>query len=172
MSETCHLQLATSDAQLSQVQSLAHSIWHQHYPGIISQAQIDYMLKRGYDLSVLRDEVNSQTCIYQLAMVADIAVGFVGFDRRTNQGLCKLHKLYVLDSARGNGVAGLLLQTVKDHVHDINGQGIILQVNKTNQLAIAAYQRWGFTCQQELVVDIGQGYVMDDYLMRLDLYAK
>ena len=38
-------------------------------------------------------------------------------------------------------------------------------MNKHNAGAIAAYRRLGFAMREEVVVDIGNGYVMDDYVM-------
>jgi hypothetical protein len=36
---------ATRD-DLAPVRALAETVWRHHYPGIISEAQIDYMLER------------------------------------------------------------------------------------------------------------------------------
>ena len=41
---------------------------------------------------------------------------------------------------------------------------IILNVNKANN-AKNVYESQGFTVRKELVLDIGGGYVMDDYIM-------
>src|SRR5438552_2863225 len=47
MNET--LQIRRADlSDLPAVSRLAHDIWHRHYPGIITRAQIDYMLTVGY----------------------------------------------------------------------------------------------------------------------------
>ena len=45
---------------------------------------------------------------------------------------------------------------------------IILNVNKNNS-AVQFYQKVGFTIMEELILDIGEGYVMDDYVMQLHL---
>ncbi len=46
---------------------------------------------------------------------------------------------------------------------------VVLRVNKRNRVAIAAYERMGFSSQGSIVTDIGGGFEMDDYLMQLDL---
>ena len=38
-------------------------------------------------------------------------------------------------------------------------------MNKHNAAAIAAYRNCGFVTREEVVVDIGNGFVMDDYVM-------
>ena len=40
-----------------------------------------------------------------------------------------------------------------------------LRVNKRNAAAIRSYLRGGFVFQEDVVTDIGSGYVMDDYVM-------
>ena len=42
---------------------------------------------------------------------------------------------------------------------------MIRSVNKRNQQALGAYRRYGFVIREEVVVDIGGGFVMDDYIM-------
>ncbi|MFN0124154.1 MAG: GNAT family N-acetyltransferase, partial [Blastocatellia bacterium] len=42
---------------------------------------------------------------------------------------------------------------------------ISLCVNKRNTEAIAVYRRMGFAIRSAISVDIGGGYVMDDYVM-------
>jgi hypothetical protein len=47
----------------------------------------------------------------------------------------------------------------------------MLQVYKRNLSAIAVYRACGFTIREAIVLDIGQGYVMDDYVMEKALRA-
>jgi ribosomal protein S18 acetylase RimI-like enzyme len=42
---------------------------------------------------------------------------------------------------------------------------VYLQVNKNNTSAIEAYQRNGYAVRESATFDIGQGFVMDDYVM-------
>ncbi|SFE25669.1 hypothetical protein [Nitrosomonas sp. Nm166] len=46
-------------------------------------------------------------------------------------------------------------------------QSLILTVNKRNQTAISAYQHYGFEITGDNIVDIGGGFIMNDYLMTL-----
>lgn len=41
----------------------------------------------------------------------------------------------------------------------------MLQVNKRNEKAIRVYRGAGYGVREEVVVDIGSGFVMDDYIM-------
>jgi ribosomal protein S18 acetylase RimI-like enzyme len=46
---------------------------------------------------------------------------------------------------------------------------IVLAVNRSNAVAIAAYRKYGFEVCAAHVKDIGGRFVMDDYIMALDL---
>jgi RimJ/RimL family protein N-acetyltransferase len=44
-----------------------------------------------------------------------------------------------------------------------------LTVNKYNQRTIRVYEKYGFIRVKEAVFNIGQGYVMDDFVMELEI---
>ena len=48
-----------------------------------------------------------------------------------------------------------------------NLQSLVLTVNKHNQTAIDAYHKYGFEITRDSIVDIGGGFIMNDYLMTL-----
>ena len=54
---------------------------------------------------------------------------------------------------------------IEEQAKDLNCKIIYLTVNKYNTNSIMAYQKTGFVKTEELVIDIGNGYVMDDYRM-------
>ena len=77
----------------------------------------------------------------------------------------KLDKLYVLPSAAARGVGGALIARVAAKAREAGAASLILNVNKHNAQAIRAYEKHGFAVKKAVVVDIGDGYVMDDYVM-------
>ena len=46
---------------------------------------------------------------------------------------------------------------------------LIPAVNKQNAHAIAAYEKYGFAKREAVRVDIGNGFVMDDFIMARSL---
>ena len=54
---------------------------------------------------------------------------------------------------------------LQEQAKDLNYQTIYLTVNKYNINSIMAYQKIGFIKTEELFIDIGNGYVMDDFRM-------
>lgn len=143
---------------------LARKIWWAVYPEIISTGQIEYMLKRSYDLAVLEAEMDSGTR-FPLLWLDEALIGLASFGPVDNRNETKLHKLYLDPNYHGRGLGRQLLTWIENEAAALSFNCIILQVNKSNEQAIAAYRRQGFLVRDEIVVDIGQGYVMDDFLM-------
>jgi RimJ/RimL family protein N-acetyltransferase len=46
---------------------------------------------------------------------------------------------------------------------------IILNVNKRNEKGIKAYSRFGFRIIDSQVIDFGNAFVLDDYIMGYDI---
>jgi GNAT superfamily N-acetyltransferase len=153
------------EEHLPAISELAGVIWRACYPGIITHAQIDYMLARMYALDVLRDEIRSQGIRYDLLLVDGKPAGFASYGPTSEPGVIKLHKLYLLPEMHGRGLGSRLLQHVEREVRAGAGRRLILSVNKRNTKAITAYQRNGFVIAESVVTDIGGGFVMDDYVM-------
>jgi GNAT superfamily N-acetyltransferase len=160
-----------TEADLPAISELAGVIWRACYPGIITHAQIDYMLARMYSLDVLRDEIHSQGIRYDLLLVDGKPAGFASYGPTSEPGVMKLHKLYLLPEMHGRGLGSRLLQHVEREVRAGAGRRLILSVNKRNTKAITAYKRNGFAIVGSVVTDIGGGFVMDDYVMAKNLSA-
>ena len=154
-----------TEADLPAISELAGVIWRACYPGIITHAQIDYMLARMYSLNVLRDEIRFQGIRYDRLLVDGKPAGFASYGPTSELGVVKLHKLYLLPEMQGCGLGSSLLQHVECEVRAGAGRRLILSVNKRNTKAIAAYKRNGFVIAESVVTDIGGGFVMDDYVM-------
>jgi len=159
------------EADLPAIAELAGVIWHACYPGIISPAQIDYMLTRMYDPGVLRDELLSQSIRFCLLRVDGQPAGFASFGPTPEPGVMKLHKLYLLPELQGRGLGNRMLQHVEREARAAGARRLILSVNKRNARAIAAYHRNGFAIARSVVTDIGGGFVMDDFVMAKELPA-
>jgi ribosomal protein S18 acetylase RimI-like enzyme len=149
------------------IRDLASRIWREHYPGIITREQIDYMLERMYAADVIRDEMANKGHRYVLARRSGEPVGFVAFVQEPAEHAVKIGKLYLLPSLHGKGIGRRMLQLVKDEALRSGARTITLFVNKKNTRAIRAYERFGFGKAGGVVTDIGGGFVMDDYLMVL-----
>lgn len=147
------------------VAELARRIWQQHYPGIITRAQIDYMLERGYSEAALAPFTHDQGAGLALVHVDYDPAGFAAWLRAGEPATTKLDKLYVMPEVQRHGIGKQLMAHVEQAARADGASTLILNVNKRNEAAIAFYQRCGFAVREAVVVDIGGGFVMDDYVM-------
>jgi GNAT superfamily N-acetyltransferase len=159
---TCRL---ISSEELEVVRQLAHEIWHSAYPGIISEAQIRYMLERMYAPDELRQEMVVRGVKYALLESAGIPCGYMAWELVPNDRSFFLHKLYVKPALHGRGAGAASLQWLEQQASKENITCIRLRVNRNNHRAIRAYLRAGFTFGHDLCSDIGGGFKMDDHVM-------
>ena len=103
--------------------------------------------------------------IYTIAYLDDVACGYSAV--KIDRGVF-LSKFYVLQSERGRGVGKALM----DNIVAIAGQHkrprIWLTCNKHNP-SLSVYKKMNFIIIDEVVTDIGGGYVMDDYVLEKKL---
>lgn len=157
------------EEHLPALAELASVIWRQHYPGIISHAQIDYMLDKMYSLDTLRAELRDRGIRFWRLLVERQFVGFASIGPQSEPGVMKLHKCYLLPAMHGRGYGSLLLQHCEREARQFGARRLILAVNKQNTKAVTAYQRNGFVIAKSIITDFGSGFVMDDYIMAKDL---
>ena len=157
--------MSAVERDLPAVAELAGIVWRKHYPGIISVEQIEYMLSRGYSLDALRRFITEEGAGLDLAYVSDRLAGFAAYYRTDATDELKLDKLYVHHDFHGQGVGRALIAAAEAAAITQRRVTLVLNVNKHNVQAIRAYERSGFSMREAVVVDIGGGFVMDDYVM-------
>jgi GNAT superfamily N-acetyltransferase len=153
--------LAATD--IDPVCRLARTIWQRTYPALISQAQIDFMLADRYAPATLQAQFDDPLHAWRVACVADEITGFA--HAMLVDGDCKVDKLYVHPDNQRQGIGSALLAAIQDWARQHTAKRLWLQVNRGNAPAIAAYQKCGFRIVGSRVFDIGNGFVMDDYVM-------
>lgn len=153
--------------EIDALTTLAHNIWHAHYPGIISNEQIDFMLEHRYNPTVIAETLSAQ--FWDVAWTGNEMIAFANSFADDTPQTWKLDKLYVHPQYQHRGTGRILLEAVKKHAKDAKASRLILRVNKRNALALSAYAKYGFRIYGEHVLDIGSGFVMDDYLLELSL---
>ena len=156
-------------AELPCIQQLAETTWKACYPGVISDGQIRYMLDRGYRLEVLQKELEEEDVRFVLAREEDEPAGFGAHGPTAADREAKLHKLYVHPRHQRKGVGARIVEHITQQLSNEGFRTLVLAVNKRNTRAIEAYRKYGFVHRESVVVDIGSGYVMDDYILELAL---
>jgi len=164
--------LPATETDVPAIARLAGLIWRSHYPGIISTEQIEYMLAKMYSLETLREEIRLRSIRYERLLAGQELAGFASHGPTEQPKLFKLHKIYLHPAWHGQGHGSLLLRHCEREVCKLGADRLALTVNKRNSQAMAAYQRNGFAITDSVVVNIGGGFVMDDYVMTKELSAE
>lgn len=155
---------------------LAQQIWPHAYGSILKEEQISYMLNLFYSPESLTEQMKKHKHQFVLAELQEEAVGFASFGALDENGLYKLHKLYILPGNQGKGLGKALLDFIiaeikisgKPRTGSSPGQtsALRLGVNRFNP-ALNFYERLGFSKLKEEKTEIGNGFVMDDFIMEL-----
>lgn len=146
------------------IQDLAKKSWSFAYADILEQDQIDYMLDLMYSEEALKKHFENPNYHYYLIQKDNQFLGFIGFEFHLEPETTKLHRIYFLKEAQGKGLGKKALEFVIDEAKRIGDRRVTLTVNKNNS-ARKFYESQGFKIYDEAIFDIGNGYVMDDYLM-------
>ena len=147
------------------IRSVSERTWPSTYGHIISKEQIDFMLDWMYSDDSLAEQFAKGHEFY-IANLNGEDIGFCSVSKEENIAH-KLNKLYVLPSAHGTGSGKALLSKAIDVAKAEGSASLFLQVNKHNN-AYTFYLKNGFIKEQEFKFDIGNGFFMDDYVMRLN----
>lgn len=152
-------------ADVEPLYALAREIWYAHYPAIITTAQIEYMLEQRYSAGVVRAELQRGDLWWDKLLVDGIMAGFASYFLTGAPREMKLDKLYVHPRHQRRGYGGLMIARACEVARAHGCDRLTLAVNKNNRSAIGAYLRHGFRIADAVVKDIGEGFVMDDYVM-------
>ena len=152
--------------QLPIVKDLAYAIWPSAYREILSAEQLNYMLDNFYSIENLENQMDKGQ-VFELLFEDSNVVGFVAYELNCNEtGLLKIHKIYLLPETQGKGFGKFMIDEVIKIAQRNQQKGVFLNVNKYNN-AQFFYEKLGFTITKDEVIDIGNDYVMDDYVMNL-----
>ncbi len=148
-----------SGKELQIVAHLAHEIWNEHYPSIIGQNQVDYMLSTLYKIDTLENQLINGQEFYIILEKKEI-IGFFSVTNMNSNDLF-INKLYI--KSRRKGLGYKTLAWIEENYPNKNTE---LTVNRQNYQAINFYFKNGFVIKKVADFDIGNGYYMNDFVMK------
>lgn len=143
------------------IAALAAHIWQQHYPAIIGQKQVDYMLTLLYSEQALLKQMQEGQLFYFIYL-GEIKAGYISVSRK-NEGSYFLHKFYIDPALQARGLGKAVFAATTALFADL--EQWTLTVNRKNYKSINFYFRLGFIIQEVADFDIGSGYFMEDFVM-------
>ncbi len=151
---------------IEELSAMACTIVKEYYEKLLGSDQNDYMIEKFQSFKAITTQLDSGYNYYVLESDNE-PVGFIGF--YPNGKRMYLSKFYFAKSARGKGLGKKTLAFLVDKTRAKGLESIYLNVNKYNE-SIKAYEKMGFARIGEEVNDIGNGYVMDDYVYEYKLF--
>lgn len=161
-----HIEKATTEEDLHKIAELAEIIWHQHFTPIIGKEQVIYMVDKFQSFPALKEQLTSGYEYYRIFNQDDFC-GYCGI--HPENGKLFLSKLYLKKEARGRHLASQTFDFLKQLCRERGLSAIWLTCNKHNDNTLAVYRHLGFKTVDTQVTDIGNGFVMDDYIMEVTI---
>jgi Acetyltransferases len=170
------IQNVETDTELIDVSKLAREIWTEHYTSLIGSAQTEYMISNFQSADRIKKDISEKGYSYFAVYDEKIPIGY--FALQPDEKGVFISKIYVLKEYRQRGIATKIIQFSLDFAKEAarSEKSVFdaashekpcmwLTVNKGNLGSIEFYKKAGFEISEEIVTDIGNGFVMDDYVM-------
>jgi len=153
------------DKNFTAIIAIAKEVWPVAYGAILSNEQLDYMMDMMYSVPSLQTQADAKKNHFIVAKENGVTLGFASYEFNYGKTTkTKIHKIYILTSQQSKGIGQMLVDFITNEAKNHHQDALILNVNKNNK-AIEFYKKIGFSVSFEEVIDIGKGFVMDDYVM-------
>ncbi|PAF49844.1 hypothetical protein BKH41_00650 [Helicobacter sp. 12S02232-10] len=165
---------AENQTDFENIHLLAKEIWQEHYANILSQSQIQYMIQNFQSVQAIAKQTQENYEYFKIIRNEELA-GYFAIIQKNDPYISKnvkgifLSKLYIQKNHRNQGIAKAVMHHLKELVKTLQIDYIWLSVNKQNINSLKAYEKLGFKVYREDKIPIGEGYIMDDYYMKLDI---
>lgn len=169
MNNTFHTIKAENDKQIREIAELAEIIWHEHFVPIIGKEQVEYMVDKFQSYPALKEQIKNGYEYYQLIDNNEFC-GYCGI-RQEDDGRLFLSKLYLKKEARGRHLATQAFEFLKTLCRERGLTAVWLTCNKHNNGSLDIYRHFGFETIDTQEADIGNGFIMDDYIMEYKIAA-
>lgn len=146
------------------IQDIARKTWPVAYGAILSNIQMEYMLDMFYSIEALNKNADKGDH-FLLAKENGIPLGFASYEPNyRSKPITRIHKIYILPEAQGKGIGKLLMEKMELLARKNHSQFLSLNVNRYNKAQLF-YQKLGFEITAEEDIEIGNSYLMEDYIM-------
>ncbi len=154
---------AKNKDDIEKIAALADEIWNEHFPPIIGQDQVDYMVEKYQSESAITSQIEEDGYEYYMIWVDQDLAGYMGV--KEEDGALFLSKFYIHERYRGQHLATTSFHFLTALCKERGLNKIWLTCNKHNNGPLAIYDHLGFKVTSSQVTDIGSGFVMDDYVL-------
>lgn len=156
--------------EIAALADLAREIWFEYYVPLIGRDQVEYMVAKFQSADAILAQMAQGYEYFRVRHPEFGPIGYTAVQEQADRSLF-ISKLYLLRERRGLGTGRHIMAFIEGLAGERGLGRLWLTVNKGNP-AVAAYQRLGFHIAEAIVMDIGNGFVMDDFRMEKHLPAS
>ena len=159
---------ATTDDCLL-IRNLASQIWEPTYGSILSREQLDYMFEMMYAPESILNQMNELHHEFFIIYKDGEPSGYLSIET-VEKDLYEFQKIYSLPSLHGSGIGRFIIEQGVAYLKTIHPGPftVELNVNRENP-AVGFYKHMGFHEHATRDFHIGNGYYMNDYIMRMEV---
>lgn len=162
-----HFRPVHTDAEIHQTVALASTIWHECYTSLANVQQMNRLLEQLQSFTIISQEIRNEGFLYFLVECNQHTTGYISVQAKEEELF--LNKLYLLKTVRGMGIAQQAMKFITELAGEWHLPVIRLTVNKQNARAIRFYEKQAFAVVGEEITDMGNGIVMNDFVMELHI---
>nr|WP_199000452.1 GNAT family N-acetyltransferase [Flavobacterium sp. ASV13] len=152
-------------SDIKTIQEITNITWPITYGEILSQEQLDYMLGLFYSDEALTKQIENKEQLFYLILDSESTIGFIGIEHHyKDKSATKIHKIYLLPETQGKGYGKKVFEFIEKLAAENNSNHLLLNVNRFNP-ALNFYKKLGFDIKETVDIEIGNGYLMEDYVM-------
>lgn len=156
-------------ADIPTIQQIAHQTWYTTFSTILSSQQIAYMLDMMYSTTALEEQMQNKAHLFVLAQKDKENLAYLSYELHyIGNPATKIHKLYALPNTQGKGVGRFLVAYAASMAQKAGDTVLLLNVNRYNA-AVGFYEKMGFRIIAQEDIAIGEGYLMEDFVMQKDI---
>lgn len=150
---------------ISKIQEIANTTWPITYGEILTEEQLNYMLDLIYSDEALSKQIQNKEQLFYMISDSESIIGFIGIEHNyKNEAVTKIHKIYLLPETQGKGFGKIVFEEIAKMASANGSTELLLNVNRFNT-ALNFYKKLGFEIKETVDIEIGNGYLMEDYVM-------
>ncbi len=157
--------IKVTPTEFGKLAKIAKTCWQAAFTELLGAQQVEYMVEKFQSEAAFERQTATEGYEYYFIVSDGETAGYVAVADHADRLF--LSKLYLLPEYKSKGLGRAGLEFVKALAAQRDLTAVYLTVNKHNARAIAVYECFGFKRIDAIVTDIGNGFVMDDYVYEL-----